>query len=246
MQTTSSWVAVAPKTRSDHRADADASKSNHQLLGAFEIRRMWETQGATLLFNHLFVDFSRIKTYFGFPQSELVENIVTSPQMIAHFKQSWIGLGIIVSHTPNGPAFAAAGKGLGYNHFKFEIERQDVHKFLESFKAVLRDVLKSEYQGDLKETWNIWCRALEDTFIMGYNEALVEKKSHREESHRGDENSSRRGIHTRRLTIPHEIEDTKKKGKKRWSTRGRSRRANQSLKLASLRILFQRMGAHFE
>jgi len=167
----------------------------------------WENlnpECSSLLFKQLFMIFPEKKAYFGFAKSELVDKILNSEEMIAHMGATWKGLDKLVLSTQTGTRFAAIGKGLGYNHFKFEIDRQDVHKFMDFFKQVLKDDLKSQFHGDLEEAWNIWCKAVEDVFIMGYNEALFEEQQHHQQHHQQQQQQHQLHQHHHQLHHQHQ------------------------------------------
>ena len=51
---------------------------------------------------------------------------------------------------------------------------QDIHDFLGCFEFVVAEALEPDFKKKLLPSWSLWCKALADAFIMGFNEAQHE------------------------------------------------------------------------
>ena len=49
--------------------------------------------------------------------------------------------------------------------------QQDMHQFMSALQKSLGVLYGAEFKDELLNVWSIWCKALEDTFIIGMEKA---------------------------------------------------------------------------
>jgi len=128
--------------------------------------RIHPDKGAKMLLHQFLTDFPRMKIYFGYQETESVAEIMESEQIKTRSKVVWDVLTKIVHASGDGGKLAELVKEVSVKHLKFNREKKDIHCFLHALKVTL-----TCFSGHLFRPWNIWCKMVEDLFIIGFEEA---------------------------------------------------------------------------
>jgi len=123
-------------------------------------------KGSKMLFHLFLTDFPRMKIYFGYQETVSVVELMESEQIKAQCKVVWDVLTKIVHASGDGERLAELVKEVSFKHLRFNREKKDIHCFLHALKETL-----SCFLGHLFKPWNIWCKTVEDLFIIGFEEA---------------------------------------------------------------------------